>query len=102
MDLHNITLRRRIGFFARSSQNYIKSARASILRMRAHRDDPPEKGMRASSGGSIFFIFLSFSPAMSNVIKAFATNVATGAPLSPHLSKVHYGKIDRTFLFIFH
>ncbi len=31
-------------------------------------------------------------PALSNVIKTFATNVATGAPLSPHLSKLHYGK----------
>jgi len=29
---------------------------------------------------------------LSNVIKTFATNVATGAPLSPHLSKLHYGK----------
>jgi len=44
--------------------------------------------------------FQTISKKYWNVIKAFATYVATGAPLSPNLSKLHY---DRTFFkFIFH
>jgi hypothetical protein len=36
--------------------------------------------------------------ALSNVIKTFATNVATGAPLSPHMYKYCItSRIDRTF-----
>ena len=37
-------------------------------------------------------VFVTFITALSNVIKTFATIVATGASLSPHLLQMHYGK----------